>query len=652
MLAATQAGQPPEHTRPEALLEPGDASLELGDLALEPGKVDLAYRGTLRVVDEVRDAEGDASPIGERAESVAESRVLDERARACELLEALGQAPVPQGCEGLRLDPGSRRSAGGEPPFRLIRVAEREAEDLERVPRTERHSPLPDGLSVAADRERRIGPIERSQRPRDRLWLPRRIERAPPRHPLPERSLARARDEQPDESLDEPVPRRDRRERVLQALAARPPELVRVSVEDPVRPVVACCEAHEPCPELSLREPGIDLDQLHAAVLDVAVEACRGVATSRDEHDVDPAFEVERDLGIGGVGVVADDESLDQSHRRRTLHGLGWPGRMKLVMTLLARDEADVIGEQIAFHLAAGVDFVVATDHRSADGTTEILESFARDGRLHLIREDSEEVRQAEWVTRMARLAAAEHGADWVLNADADEFWWPRGGSFKSALGAVPDGFATVGALVRVFVPRPDDGGPFWERMTVRLATPAPINDPATSYRPVRHIVHRGGRDVEISQGVHTVRGLPGKALTDLYPIEVLHFPFRSRAQVEVKRRKAPWHRGGNVRGDLVRARRTVVEGRRPGFYEEVVIDDDALRRGLADGSLVEDVRVRDRLRELEEGTAAAFPPATLEEEIGNAVDAAVLTEAQLVRLRRRLDELEARLTSLERRRA
>ncbi len=57
---------------------------------------------------------------------------------------------------------------------------------------------------------------------------------------------------------------------------------------------------------------------------------------------------------------------------------------MKLVMTLLVRDEADIVDAQIAFHLHAGVDFVIATDNRSEDGTTEILERYERAGVLHL----------------------------------------------------------------------------------------------------------------------------------------------------------------------------------------------------------------------------------------------------------------------------
>ena len=81
---------------------------------------------------------------------------------------------------------------------------------------------------------------------------------------------------------------------------------------------------------------------------------------------------------------------------------------MKIVMTLMVRDEADIIDTLIKFHLASGVDFIVATDHDSADGTSEILERYAAGGVLHRLAVSSpvKAKRQAEWVTRMARMAS------------------------------------------------------------------------------------------------------------------------------------------------------------------------------------------------------------------------------------------------------
>src|SRR6266508_439104 len=101
------------------------------------------------------------------------------------------------------------------------------------------------------------------------------------------------------------------------------------------------------------------------------------------------------------------------------------PSVMKLVQTLVVRDEVDIVDAQVAYHLNAGVDFVIATDHESQDGTIDILESYARDGYVRVIHERGA-MRDGFWRTRMARLAASEHGADWVINTDADEFWVPR----------------------------------------------------------------------------------------------------------------------------------------------------------------------------------------------------------------------------------
>ncbi len=211
---------------------------------------------------------------------------------------------------------------------------------------------------------------------------------------------------------------------------------------------------------------------------------------------------------------------------------------MKLVMTLLARDEADVIEAWLAFHLNAGADFVIATDNRSEDGTTEVLERYAREGHVHLLREAGEDLRQNEWVTRMARLAATDFGADWVVNSDADEFWWPRGASLSEVLAAVPARYGTVGGFLRTFGPPAEGGdGTFAERMTVRFSALAPINDPASLFKPIRKIVHRAHPEIQVTRGNHALVDSPFAPLRGWYPIEVFHFPLRSHEQAERKAR-------------------------------------------------------------------------------------------------------------------
>jgi hypothetical protein len=323
---------------------------------------------------------------------------------------------------------------------------------------------------------------------------------------------------------------------------------------------------------------------------------------------------------------------------------------MKLVMTLLARDEADVLREHLAYHLNAGVDFVIATDNLSQDGTTEILESFAREGHLHLIREDSAYLQQAEWTTRMARLAATEHGADWVIHSDADEFWWPRGESLKDVLASIPARYGVVRALLRHFVPRPDGEPGFAERMTVRMSAQAPINDPRSLFRPNLKVVHRADPNVQVSIGTQRLVDSPLVPLRGWYPIEFLHFPVRSLEQCERKYAHQQIGPGQTPSPYYDRVRKFMEEGRIAEFYESLVVDDEALERGRRDGTLVIDTRLRDALRALEQGKQLAFPRPTVVDEAAYAVDVASLGEADVVRLQRRLDTLEQRLLTLERR--
>jgi hypothetical protein len=332
---------------------------------------------------------------------------------------------------------------------------------------------------------------------------------------------------------------------------------------------------------------------------------------------------------------------------------------MKLVMTLLVRDEADVVDAQVAFHLAAGVDFVIATDNRSEDGTTEILERYARDGQLHLIREPGDDLRQSEWVTRMARLAATDHRADWVLNADADEFWWPRGAGLKEILATVPEHYGVVRAAWRNFVPRPDGHAFFAERMTARLCTPSFHPHPLSTHSKS---VHRAARDVRIGRGNHEAFGTGLVPVRGWYPIEILHFPVRSLehcmrkyvTQFVALERNAE----KGIPGHMADAYRAYRAGTLEDFYAPLVVGDDALERGLRDGTLALDARLRDALRALGfgEGASGADPGAVAFEHPGVADSAlyaaefSALQESDLgLALGSRVDALERRIGVLER---
>jgi hypothetical protein len=341
---------------------------------------------------------------------------------------------------------------------------------------------------------------------------------------------------------------------------------------------------------------------------------------------------------------------------------------MRLVMTLRTRDHEDIVGAQLAYHLSAGVDFVVATDHLSCDGTRELLGEFERAGLLTLIRKDEERYVPGVWVNDMARLAYERHGADWVIHVDADEFWWPRGGDLKAVLDAVPARYGALFGVWRHFAPRPEDAGHFAERMTVRLTAHGPWVSPEHPFHPNVNVAHRGTSDVWIRPGNHDV-AISAPVLRGWFPIEVLHFPLRSLAQTEAK--FAAWGRALAVPGDVgphvAAAHAALQVGRFRERYERYVVREEDVPSGVAAGTMALDTRLRDALRILAgkgpddpippdvrfgvETLGAgrpAFPCATVPSAAALADDVSVLPDPG-DRVQGRVDEFERRLAALER---
>jgi Glycosyl transferase family 2 len=297
---------------------------------------------------------------------------------------------------------------------------------------------------------------------------------------------------------------------------------------------------------------------------------------------------------------------------------------MRLVMTLVVRDEEDVIEPNLRYHLAQGVDFFVATDNGSTDGTVGVLDRYARAGLLHLIEERSDDYHelQAEWITRMARLAATDFAADWVINNDADEFWWPVSGTLADTFVAVDERWDALAAPRPEFVPRPDGPGSFAERMVIREARS----------HTTPKLAHRGMPDVNVFIGSHRLtRGGGGPSFdrmsrravrpvlrpvgaepqdSDLlvpaprWPIRILHFPLRSYAQYEARVRRIALQERSDLEGRRRELHDAYLTGRLPEVYAELV-GGPALEAGLAAGRLVRDESFRDYLRACPDPLAA-----------------------------------------------
>ncbi len=273
---------------------------------------------------------------------------------------------------------------------------------------------------------------------------------------------------------------------------------------------------------------------------------------------------------------------------------------MKVILTLLCRNEADIIASTVEFHLRRGVDLILATDNGSNDDTVSILERYQRQGVLQLLHEPSHTHDQAVWVSRMARLAAVEHGADWVIHCDADEFWWPRSGSFQAELAQVPADQMAVQVERFNFLPPPPEttsDQPFHQRQTLRERQSLnSLGDPLPG-----KVCHRAHAAIRVSDGNHGVF-LDGDLLpSPAHPgLEILHFPIRSYAQLERKIRDGAEALARNTRVapevGLTWRRlydQHLLNGTLPEYYAGLRPDPDALAQGLASGDLLEDLRLQ-----------------------------------------------------------
>ena len=209
---------------------------------------------------------------------------------------------------------------------------------------------------------------------------------------------------------------------------------------------------------------------------------------------------------------------------------------MKLVMTLLVRNEEDILVMNLEHHLSQGVDFFIVTNNCSVDSTPKILQTYVDRGLMEVIDEPSDTYAQAVWVTRMAQ-RAVQLSADWIFHADADEFW----------VATQP------GCLLRDVIPELSRESPLWnvDRWNAALhvgddeqdwINPAlvkffdtqSINQHGHSLPP--KVLHRAQAGIQVAQGNHSVVWpSPGVTPHECRDLVILHFPYQGYQNYEKK---------------------------------------------------------------------------------------------------------------------
>ncbi len=308
-------------------------------------------------------------------------------------------------------------------------------------------------------------------------------------------------------------------------------------------------------------------------------------------------------------------------------NGEGRPG--PLIMTLLVRNEADIVRQNIEFHLSRGVNHIIATDNQSSDGTTEILEEYARRGILTLFHEPSDKFLQKQWVNRMIGFAIERFGPAWLLNNDADEFWRPpnkpngRPGSLKELLATARSPMISC-RRTNLFASTNEMHGVGWENSLVWRSRVAggpnsrgllkgfPKLHPHFCYRlPRKVLVHSGGL-LEVDKGAHTATFSEKVQQEDL-GVEIFHYPVRSADEFYesvVQISNALQFDQGRMpaQSDKYARWRNVYDktGSRERLLKEAVPGPFRLKAYRLAGIVTKDTRMRDDLRALEDSLLQA----------------------------------------------
>lgn len=220
--------------------------------------------------------------------------------------------------------------------------------------------------------------------------------------------------------------------------------------------------------------------------------------------------------------------------------------QIKLIMTFVVKNEDDIIEQNIRFHHAMGVDGFIVTSNNSTDKTNEILERLKKEGLvLHIFYETTPDHKLNIWVSRMVQMATDKYHATWMINADADEFYYSKSLNLKESIMKGSAGIANVLWVDSLFL-FPDDRPDF-------LNCPYFVTNPFTKFKaqelkidtnPVfeefigsqgcTKVIHKTSGNPKPHKGNHDIT-IDHKVSIESADIKLFHFHIQNYKKYEAK---------------------------------------------------------------------------------------------------------------------
>ena len=119
--------------------------------------------------------------------------------------------------------------------------------------------------------------------------------------------------------------------------------------------------------------------------------------------------------------------------------------RDRIVLAVGVYDNADILRDFIEWYYQLGIDFVVAYDYGSADGSRDILDEFARRKLVDWMTIPATNYARFDPFANIALRARDQFAADWIVVVDTDEFICPPEQGLRAALAtALSDDITSV----------------------------------------------------------------------------------------------------------------------------------------------------------------------------------------------------------------